>query len=111
MRSLLSASTRLADLLIGLIPSESIPWNEVDLTVPGHPERRSDRRVDVPLPRGPVAHVGGRSLTLDLELPPGFAYVPGGATLDGVAGRRPDTVLPGRARASTRRAATRYRSP
>ncbi len=72
----------LADLLIGLIPSDSIPWNEIDLTIPGIQNSAPSDEWTFHYLASLTLTAPAASLTVQLELPPGFAYVPGGTTLD-----------------------------
>ncbi len=73
----------LYDLLVALIPPESVPWEQVDLTVAGIQNAASplvdpfEYHADITLSAAAAA------TTLQVVLPEGFAYVPGGSTLDG----------------------------
>ena len=75
----------LADLLVALLPPDSVPWEQLDLSTPGL-QNGADPLVD------PFQYFVDVTLTapattatVEVALPEGFAYVPGGTRLDGIA--------------------------
>ncbi|MDW3213051.1 MAG: choice-of-anchor Q domain-containing protein [Ilumatobacteraceae bacterium] len=84
-----------ADLLVGIMPPESIPWNEVDLTVPGIQNADTVNDSTFQYLAAVDLTAAAAELTVSVAIPPGFSYVPGGSSLDGTPVADPELSCPG----------------
>ena len=73
----------LSDLLVGLIPPESVPWESIDLNVAGL-QNAASPLVDPFVYQADITLSAAAATTsLQVVLPEGFVYVPKGSTLNG----------------------------
>ena len=71
----------LYDLLVALIPPDSVPWEQLDLDVAGIQNAASPLVDPFQYNADITLSAPATSTTLQVVLPEGFAYVPGGSTL------------------------------
>ena len=71
----------LSDLLIGLIPPTAVPWEQLDLTVPGLQNAATPPVAPFQYIADVTSSAPAATATVQIVLPTGFAYVPGGSRL------------------------------
>jgi hypothetical protein len=82
----------LGDLVAGLLPESSYPWQGVNLNTPGLAEA-STGGGQVTLTATSTATGAGGQIAYTFTLPVGFSYVPGTATFDGASVADPQVTI------------------